>query len=562
MNFFEVILKKGYLKKINLSGLLTLAIFIYIFQSINPMWIHPDSMTAAGLRFLSGEWSSFHFATYGPFAFLVSGVMNALLFPIGLAIGSWKTKTSFEEAYRSNHVEVLNTSFTNFSLLINLILILISLRTLAKIFWPASNRSLPNLNLPLLFLAFPITLNQLTLDTIEIYTFFGISVALYASFVEVRREIAPRFFNYFLVAASFLLTIGMRINLAIFIIPVYFFISFLQYRKNRLYSELLIPVVASLVTLISYLPLVLNSSELNLSIDMYRSLGNLDFSLETVSQNFTILILNLGVLPVLIIPTLILILNKNSRQRMTDEHSLLLIWFLMALVHLFVFLFNGNGFPKYLIAIFPIVLLLINHTCTLKTLHIFKRFRVNKDSVVILTLIMFAALGLINYNNFQSHSRFDTRQIIMQILPNSDAWMQDTTANITVITELSRGKYGFTYEEVLKRIKPFTSKDSNCKKLLVLSTRELSVQGMSTAAKMCGFETGSRAIIEISPYRDPSVIKSSDEWLGFLSLGTPVDSNRKGFGPLYKLFIQKNWTFAPELLSNCASSQYCRNLQS
>ena len=562
MNLFGLLLNKAYLKKINLTGLLTLAICIYIFQSIDPMWIHPDSMTAAGLRFLSGEWSSFHFATYGPFAFLVSGVMNALLFPIGLAIGSWKTKASFEEAYRSNHVEVLNTSFTNFSLLINLILILLSLKILAKIFSTSSNRSLQNLNLLLLFFAFPISLNQLTLDTIEIYTFFGISVALYASFIEVRRVTAPKLFDYFLVTGSFLLTIGMRINLAIFIIPIYFFIGFLQYRKKRLFSELLIPFVASLVTLISYLPLILNSAELNLSIDMYRSLGSLDFSSQTILQNFMILILNLGVLPVLIIPTLVLILGKNSRKQITEEHSLLLIWFSIALVHLFIFLFNENGFPKYLIPLFPIALLLINHTCRLEILTIFMHSRVYKDSVVFLISFIFITLGVINYSNFQSHSRFDTREIIMKILPDSDAWMQEATANITVITELSRGKYGFTYEEVLNRITPFTSEESNCKKLLVLSTRELNVQQMSKTAEMCGFETGSHSVIEISPYRDPSVIESSDEWLGFLSLGTPVDSNREGFGPLYELFIQKDWAFASELLSNCASSQNCRILQS
>jgi hypothetical protein len=411
-------------------------------------------------------------------------------------------------------------------------------------------------------LALPISLNQLTLDTIEIYTFFGISVALYASFFEVRRVTTPKFFDYFLVTGSFLFTIGMRINLAIFIIPIYFFIGFLKYRKNRRFSELLIPSVASLVTLISYLPLIVNSVELNLSIDMYRSLGSLDFSSETLSQNFTILILNLGVLPVLIIPTLVLILSKNSRKQITEERSLLLIWFVIALVHLFVFLFNVNGFPKYLIPLFPIALLLINHTCRSETLTIFKLSKVNKESMTLLISLTFITLSVINYSNFQSHSRFDTREIIMQILPDSDAWMQETTANITVIAELSRGKYGFTYKEVLDRITPFTSEESNCKKLLVLSTRELGVQRMSKTAEMCGFETGSHSVIEISPYRDPSVIESSDEWLGFLSLGTPVDSNREGFGPLYELFIQKDWAFTSELLSNCASSQYCRIFQS
>ena len=98
-----------------------------IFLNINSMWIHPDSMTSGGLRFLNGEWSTFHFATYGPFAFLFSGLMNGMLFPIGAAIGSWKTKVAFEEAYRTNHVDVLNISFTNFSLLINFVLIIFSL---------------------------------------------------------------------------------------------------------------------------------------------------------------------------------------------------------------------------------------------------------------------------------------------------------------------------------------------------------------------------------------------------------------------------------------------------
>jgi hypothetical protein len=294
---------------------------------------------------------------------------------------------------------------------------------------------------------------------------------------------------------------------------------------------------------------------------MYRSLGSLDFGAETLSRNFVVLMLNSGVLLFLFLPILILTLREIVRKDITAEQALLLIWFLLAFLHLSLYLFNLNGFPKYLIPVFPIFLLLIDRACSLETLNQLKYLRAYKKSIVVLISFTYTILGIANYNDFQTHSGFDTREVIMQVLPDTDGWMEEATANITVITELSRGKYGFTYEEVINRISPFAKGGSECKKLLILSTRELSVKQMSDATRMCGYETGEYSIIEISPYLDSSANESSDEWLGFLSLGTPVDSNRKGFGPHYEMFFQKDWTYATDLLANCTSSQYCRIIQ-
>jgi hypothetical protein len=225
------------------------------------------------------------------------------------------------------------------------------------------------------------------------------------------------------------------------------------------------------------------------------------------------------------------------------------------------YLFNLNGFPKYLIPLFPVFLLLIHRAYSLENLNQLKYLRAYKKSVVVLISFTYTVLGIVNYNEFQSHSGFDTRDIIMQVLPDTDSWMQEATANITVIAELSRGKYGFTYEEVINRISPFAKGGTECKKLLILSTRELSIKQMSDATRMCGYETDDYSIIEITPYLDASANKSSDEWLGFLSLGTPVDQNRKGFGPHYEMFFKKDWAYASDLRANCTSSQYCRIIQ-
>jgi hypothetical protein len=487
--------------------------------------------------------------------------MNGMLFPIGAAIGSWKTKVAFEEAYRTNHVDVLNISFTNFSLLINFVLIIFSLNFIGKIYPNRSRLSRQNVKLLLLFLAIPISLNQLVIDTIEIYTFFGISLALYVSFLQVRRESIPKLVDYFLVSASFLFTVGIRMSLAIFIIPIFFLIGFHKYRRNNLFSELIVPLIASSIALMSYLPLIVNYVELNSTIEMYRSLGGLNFNAETLHRNLTVLILNFGFALFLVVPTLVLILRRVNQKSVDAEHALLLFWLSLAIVHIFLFLFNNNGFPKYLIPVFPLLLLLIDRTFRLENLDQLKYLRHYKKTLLALISITYMALGIINYNNYQSHSRFDTREIIMQILPDSEGWMRETTANLTVITELSRGKYGFTYDEVLNRISPFNRTKSDCKELLILSTRELGVEDMSNSAQVCGLETGKYSIIQISPYRNPSLNRISDEWLGFLSLGTPVDPNRNGFGPLYMLFIQRDWTFESDLLSNCASSQFCKILQ-
>ncbi len=558
MNLLQWRFNKSRLKKVNPFDLLTLLILACIFKKINPMWIHPDSMTAGGLRLLSGEWSSFHFATYGPFAFLYSGLMNGLLFPLGFAIGAWKTKASFEEAYRTNHVEVVNTSFTNFSMLINLTLIFLSLKFLSKTFSVDSDRRLRSLNLLLIFLAIPISLNQLTLDTIEVYTFFGVSIALYVSFLQIRRETPPLFLDYALVTISFLMTIGMRLSLLIFIIPVYFFIAFNQFRKNKHFSEFILPFVASLFTLASYSPLILNYVELKSTMEMYRSLGRLDFGAETLSQNFDVLMINSGVLIILLLPTILFTLREIVRKKMAVEQVLILIWGLLAFLHLLLYLFNLNGFPKYLIPIFPIFLLLVDRAWNLETLSQLKFLRNYKRLIRVLISLIYSILGIINYSHFQSHSGFDTREVILQVLPDSEGWMKEATANLTVVTELSRGKYGFSYEEVLSRISTFVVGESKCKKINILSTRELSAVQMSDVKRICGYKPGEYWRIEISPYLMPSLNKSSDEWLGFLSLGTPIDVNRKGFGPHYEMFFHKEWSYASEVLVNCTSSPHCQ----
>ena len=68
----------------------------------NSMWIHPDSMTAAGLRFLSNGPEGFRFATYGPMAYLETGILTAALFPIGAVLGFWNSLDTFEKTFRAN----------------------------------------------------------------------------------------------------------------------------------------------------------------------------------------------------------------------------------------------------------------------------------------------------------------------------------------------------------------------------------------------------------------------------------------------------------------------------
>ena len=545
----------------NIVYLFIILLLALTLWNTNSMWIHPDSMTSAGLRFIKTGPINFHYATYGPFAYLEAGALNALIFPLGIALGQWKTPAAFEEAYRLNHIQLFNTSFTHITIIINIGLIFLSLVLIYKVNMVDSNKYFGLLKLTLIFFAIPISFFQLSLDTVDVYVFFGVSFSIYVSFYELKRNEKPKLLNYLLVSFAFLFTIGIRINLGIFIIPVFFYISYQKFRNEKSYVELLLPIFAGALTAFSYLPLVSNPKTLKTSLEMLGSLSDLNLKSSILNRNFHILLINFGLIPFAIILVLCTT-TYASRHLLNSQAKLNLLWVSLGACHLGLFLLNRNGFPKYLVPLVPLILLnsrLLNMNNIKPVMNLKESKYVKGISYSMIPIIFF--IGVSNYNHYQSRSKFDSREVLIQILPIDKSWMVDASANVTVISELTRGENGLPYEDIKNRIRQFSYNNLTCDKVMFLSTRELNLVQQAKVLKFCDPKHEEYSVLEINPYRSSSRIRQADEWLGLLSLGTPADQSRLGFGPLFKIMVKKSWDYSNVFISKCSSIERCELVQ-
>lgn len=542
-------------KKIFKAGIAPL-ILIFVFIKLNTMWIHPDSMTSGGLRFLNSEIANFHYGTYGPFSFLFIGLLHAILFPIGFIFGAWKNKTGFENAYRTNHVEILDVSFTKFSIVINIVAVLLSLYFLSKIQIFPTHKSGQLGKLILIFLTIPISIFQFSLDTIEVFVFLGMSLALYVSFSEIIRTSAPSIQSYFLVTSSFLLTAGLRINLLIFVFPVFFKIAYSRFTIGQDKKEWFPLFCSCFVIFLTYLPILLNSTEFTSFIEMIRSLSRLQFKVEPVIRNLEVLSINFGwVGLILLFFGYVSNLNRKTRT-VTDQ--IYLLWTCLGLVQIFLFLFNQNGFPKYLVPILPIILLnsifFFNSISLADQKILVFSFR---SSISFLSIVFLVITGLSNYFHYQSISKFDTRQVLSILIPSDVSWTDNAIANVTVISELTRGKNGLEYDLLKSRIDILDLNNPICKDVILLSSRELDAINRYKIFRECSLYGNNYMKLELVPFKDLAQVSDDAEWSGLLSLGTKADRNRIGYGPTYSVFVSNRSRYATDFRTNCLATPNC-----
>ena len=540
-----------------LLGMVTI-LFMTLSYS-NSMWIHPDSMTAAGLRFLSNGPEGFRFATYGPMAYLETGIVTAALFPIGAVLGFWNSLDTFEKTFRSNSIESLGVSFTHFSILVNFFLVLTSVFFLSM----ATRRQIPlRYSLALfgsLIMLLPIYLNQLTLDTIEPYVFFGMCFAIWISQEQKYRTGSPGLLDYVSVSLAFLFTIGCRINLALYIFPVFAYIGLYRAKKTRSFREIYPLILGMLMSLVSYLPLILDRDEFKTTLVMITTLSGSNPSFETLTKNLQIVFLNTGfaggIFFLVAIFGLVLL-----RTPVAGSPSVTWVWMLAALTNLILFLINSNGFPKYVVPIAPVALfgavLFFGSRGRSWPPGRFASRRIIWLSFALFVPV-FCVQIMVNFHNHQSSSRFDTREVISTLIPADKSWLDTAAANATVISELTRGVNGLPFEDIIKRISVAYSSDSPCKEIMIFSSREMNFVQIGLQIEKCQSLYRDYKIFEINPYKLNNQKVEYNDWLGLLSLGTPLDSYRSGYGPIYTLVIRGESKFYKRFESGCLQQNSC-----
>ncbi len=523
------------------------------------MWIHPDSMVSGGLRFLENGPVDFNFGTYGPTAYLFAGMLTVTLYPLGVILGFWNSLESFELAYRTN--EAGQYTFTQFSIICNVILILTSLVLLAYTLKFRMSFVHGLALFPILLLSIPITLFQLSLDTIEPLVFFGITYCLFVSYFQFQRNRKLLKFDYFFIATAFVLTIGIRPNLALFTIPIFLYVSHTKCKNNSDSKEYYPMLWGCLLTFLTYMPILIQFQVLASYVTLIRRLAGLSFEFDTVSRNLEIVLLNVG--PYFMLSSLLLCIIF-AFIRLNPFNRLDQIWLILGTLYLLLFIFNGNGFPKYLVPLVPIAsFLFLSAASHVKFEHLnFRNFFVGTKntvlfSTIIISIIVAMLMGQINFNSQQAKSSFDTRALLKEILPTGSEWMKDALANQSVIAELTRGNEPYLFDDIKKFLGAIESKAVTCKELVILSSRDIEKAGIEKTKVTCSTKFSDYETIRLMPYTIDVEIKDDTQWLGLLSLGTPEDKTRIALGPNYTLLVRKSWDQSSSILFACRKSVGC-----
>jgi len=314
-----------------------------------------------------------------------------------------------------------------------------------------------------------------------------------------------------------------------------------------------------LMSLVSYLPLILDRAEFKTTLVMLTSLSGSNPSFETLIRNLQIVFLNTGFAAGIFFLVAIYA-SVMIRISVAVKPNITRVWILAGLANLLLFFINANGFPKYIVPIAPVVLfgtVLVFSSRVLLWLdgRIISKRVIWFSTVTILPLVCLQIM--INLHNHQSSSRFDTREVISTLIPADRSWLDTATANATVISELTRGVNGLPFEDITKRISVAYPSDSPCKEILIFSSREMNFAQIDLQIKKCQSLYSDYKILEINPYKISNQKVDYNDWLGLLSLGTPLDSYRNGYGPIYTLVIRGESKFYKGFENGCLQQNSC-----
>ena len=531
----------------------------YLIFTCHAMWLHPDSITAGGFRFLDNGPTGFHYLTYGPMAFLEAGVLNALLFPIGVLFGFWNSRLTFESAFRINHVGFNDLTFSQLSVLTNIFLILISLYFLSLATKNLASIRCSYFLFAITIISLPIFLNQLTLNTIEPYVFFGISYALFVSEKLYSNQNPLRFKDIASICAAYLLTLGVRPNLAILILPVFFYTALIRYKLIRSRTEIYAQVVALTSVAISYYPLISNREELRSSVEKVLSLSGSSISSYDFLRNSQVLILNLGV--IVMISVLIFIADFTMQMRHSATSTMFRItWFIPVMLQIILYLSNKNGFPKYIVPIVPILLFNCVSVALVVLMYLSKKssnYNSLKFVASSIVVVLFVSLGWANYQKYQDRSKFDTREILVNMIPNDIIWINKLSSQISVTAILTRGPFGIPFDLMPRHLTEVNRSILDCGEILIMSSQEFNSSQTLKQVQKCSRQ-GKYLVMEINPYKTQGDFEGKLEWVGLLSFGTPMDEFRLGFGPLYTLMIREDSSYRDHFKEACRSVSACK----
>lgn len=534
------------------------------FVMLNKMWIHPDSMVSGGLRFLSQGPTNFDFGTYGTIGFLIWGLLCGVLFIIGLILNKWNSFSSFEYAYRKNDLGFNMMSFTQFSIIANLIIVFFSMvliyKTLQRLSFSDKNFYL----IPIIFTSIPITFSQMSLDTIEPLVFFGMCLLIYLVSVLIEINFQTNLKLKIIIFFTLIFTVGVRINLLVILIPIFLYI-YIKLNTNQaqwLRRQLLISLSLTLVT---YIPILMNFDGFLRTVKLIRGLSKLSFNSKNFANNLETYFLNFGIffgsLTILVASFYFgLFINsvRNDFKRTSPKFQEVLS--IVFVVHFIFFLFNINGFPKYLVPIMPVTIFFLI-ILSLKFINfVSKNFGNFSFIASFLIFLIFSLVGINNFVSYQKHSIYDTRSSLSSILPSSKKWLDKLSANITVITELTRGNPGIPYSEIVGRAKVLNQNQIICNDFMIISSRE-STEEFSRKINNTCFRSKDLLLISLSPYVEEQKWDLIYDWGGLLSEGTKSDEFRIAFGPSYRLFLIRTSPFLLEVLQNCRTISPCKILR-
>ena len=523
--------KYSYLFPISLVALLAIR-----FAALPIMEQHPDSMISSGLRWLSTGPIEFNqYNTYGPFAFAIYGLLSGVIFLIGLLFGFWHNTNEFELAFRANYIEGIGITFNRLYLIVNLCILFLIAYLLYKIFSQQkktqSRKILDVIPLQalsfLILLAIPIIVYQFSLETIEPLVLLGVIFFLYNSKnILTSSDISKN--QYVFLPLSFLLTIGIRPSQIILVSIVSLHILW-EKRYQNFPKTIYVYSLSLIVVVISYLPVLNERERTENFLRMSSRLAKLEFDRVTMMNNLNIILLNVGPIGSFFILLMLVVFLAPSESKKRFE----IINNLSIVVYLILYLLNANGFPKYLIT--PVGILLAN---TAYFMNSERALRLRKKRSLVISLASLTVVSTLSITNtFASVERmeFDTRSEMKAILNEIPKWKETIHTSEIVIAEMTRGKKPVKYEDIIQEVN-LIDKVPNCAKSFLLSSATFDVSMLHKIIKKCKKIDSPSNVYMISPYKIAPT-NSFNENSALISLGNQVDKFRRGYGPMYILFL-------------------------
>jgi hypothetical protein len=261
------------------------------------------------------------------------------------------------------------------------------------------------------------------------------------------------------------------------------------------------------------------------------------------------------------ISLLIFIADFTMQMRHSATSTMFRItWFIPVMLQIILYLSNKNGFPKYIVPIVPILLFNCVSVALVVLMYLSKKssnYNSLKFVASSIVVVLFVSLGLANYQKYQDRSKFDTREILVNMIPNDIIWINKLSSQISVTAILTRGPFGIPFDLMPRHLTEVNHSILDCGEILIMSSQEFNASQTLKQVQKCSRQ-GKYMVMEINPYKTQGDFEEKLEWVGLLSFGTPMDEFRLGFGPLYTLMIREDSSYRDDFKEACRSVSACK----